>query len=181
MKSQFAQNRAVRWMAQVQQWRESGLGKTRYCRENGLALSTFQYWISKSQPSSDSESASIPALVALPFTFASKAPSIGLMVSNRYAMDIAGQALVRAGIPMLRMPATKVYLAPGVTDMRAGIDRLSMTVQGLLTPSPGIFSSSATASVMLSRFCTGTATAFAFGISVLRNIASAGLSMRPRS
>ena len=73
MKSQFAQNRAARWMAHVRQWRESGLGKTRYCRENGLALS---------------ESASIPALVALPFTFASKAPSIGLMVSNRYAMDI---------------------------------------------------------------------------------------------
>ena len=34
------------------------------------------------------KSASIPALVALPFTFASKAPSIGLMGSNRYAMDI---------------------------------------------------------------------------------------------
>jgi hypothetical protein len=34
MKSQFAQNRAARWMAHVQQWRESGLAKTRYCREN---------------------------------------------------------------------------------------------------------------------------------------------------
>ena len=37
---------------------------------------------------------------------------------------------------MLRMPATKVYLAPGVTDMRAGIDRLSITVQGLLNLNP---------------------------------------------
>ena len=37
---------------------------------------------------------------------------------------------------MLRMPATKVYLALGVTDMRAGIDRLSMTVQGLLALDP---------------------------------------------
>ena len=88
MKSQFAQNRAARWMAHVQQWRESGLGKTRYCRENGLALSTFQYWVTKSGPSSGGESASIPALVPLSFTFASKSPSIGLMVSNRYAMDI---------------------------------------------------------------------------------------------
>jgi hypothetical protein len=26
MKSQFAQNRATRWMAHVQQWWESGLG-----------------------------------------------------------------------------------------------------------------------------------------------------------
>ena len=88
MKSQFAQNRAARWMAHVQQWRESGLAKSRYCRENGLALSTFQYWITKSRPSSGGESAAISALVALPFTLALKAPSIGLMVSNRYAMDI---------------------------------------------------------------------------------------------
>ncbi|WP_143890833.1 IS66 family insertion sequence element accessory protein TnpA [Desulfomicrobium baculatum] len=56
MKSQFAQNRSARWMAHVQQWREIALGKTRYCRENGLALITFQYWIAKSQPSSGCES-----------------------------------------------------------------------------------------------------------------------------
>jgi hypothetical protein len=88
MKSQFAQNRATRWMAHVQQWRESGLAKSRYCCENGLALSTFQYWITKSRPSSGGEFAAISTLVVLPFTFASKAPSISLMVSNRYAMDI---------------------------------------------------------------------------------------------
>ena len=57
MKSQFAQNRAARWMAHVRQWGESGLAKSRHCRENGLALSTFQYWITKSGPSSGSESA----------------------------------------------------------------------------------------------------------------------------
>ena len=45
MKSQFAQNRAARWMAHVQQWRESGLAKTRYCRENGLALSVNRHAI----------------------------------------------------------------------------------------------------------------------------------------
>ena len=33
---------------------------------------------------------------------------------------------------MLRMSAAKIYLSPGATDMRAGIDRLSMTVQGVL-------------------------------------------------
>jgi len=37
---------------------------------------------------------------------------------------------------MLRMAATKVYLAPGNTDMRAGIDRLSVTVQGVLDLDP---------------------------------------------
>ena len=37
---------------------------------------------------------------------------------------------------MLRMPAAKVYLAPGTTDMRAGIDRLSMMVQGALDLDP---------------------------------------------
>ena len=38
MKSQFAQNRAARWMAHFQQWRESGLAKTRYCREKLLGF-----------------------------------------------------------------------------------------------------------------------------------------------
>lgn len=37
---------------------------------------------------------------------------------------------------MLMTSAAKVYLAPGTTDMRAGIDRLSMTVQGLLDLDP---------------------------------------------
>ena len=37
---------------------------------------------------------------------------------------------------MLRMAATKVYLAPGNTDMRAGIDRLSVTVQSVLDLDP---------------------------------------------
>lgn len=30
----------------------------------------------------------MPALVTLPFTLALKAPSIGLLVGNRYALDI---------------------------------------------------------------------------------------------
>lgn len=37
---------------------------------------------------------------------------------------------------MLRMAATKVYLAPGGTDMRAGINRLSLTVQSILDLDP---------------------------------------------
>ena len=88
MKSQFAQNLATRWMAHVQQWWESGLGKTKYCRENSLALSTFQYWITKSRPSSGGESLCPPVIVPLPFSLALKAPSIGLMISSRYALDI---------------------------------------------------------------------------------------------
>jgi transposase len=34
------------------------------------------------------------------------------------------------------MAATKVYLAPGGTDMRAGINRLSLTVQSILDLDP---------------------------------------------
>ena len=85
---------------------------------------------------------------------------------------------------MLRLPATKVYLAPGVTDMRAGIDRLSMTVQGLLALDP--FSGH------LFVFCNRKRDALkvlywdrngitVFGTSALRSIASAGRSTRPRS
>ena len=84
---------------------------------------------------------------------------------------------------MLRMPATKVFLAPGVTDMRAGIDRLSMTVQGLLALDPFsghlfVFCKRKRDAL---RSCTGIATVSVFGTSALRSIASAGRRMSPRS
>jgi len=88
MKSQFAQTRADRWIAHVQQWRKSCLGKTKYCREHGLALSTFQYWLTKTRPSSGGESLSPPVIVLLPFSLVPKTPSIGLMISSHYAQDI---------------------------------------------------------------------------------------------
>ena len=88
MKLQSFQNRSSSWMVHVQQWRESGLGKSQYCREHGLALNVLQRWVSKSRPSSGDEPTTIPAFVALPFTLASRAPSIGLMISTRYTLDI---------------------------------------------------------------------------------------------
>jgi hypothetical protein len=46
----------------------------------------FGYWAKKYPPEVSAEVAP-PALVPLPFTLAPKAPSIGLMVGNRYALD----------------------------------------------------------------------------------------------
>lgn len=62
----------------------------------------------------------MPALVALPLKFSLKAPSIGLLVGNRYALDIPADSdeasltrlLSVLEHPMLRMPAAKVYLIP---------------------------------------------------------------------
>ncbi len=85
---------------------------------------------------------------------------------------------------MLRKSAAKVYLAPGVTDMRAGIDRLSMTVQGVLDLDP--FSG------QLFVFCNRRRDAIKvlywdrngfclWHKSAWRSIVSAGRSGRPRS
>lgn len=88
MKSRIRQNRAARWLAHVEQWRHSGMSKAAYCTAHGLNFSSFRYWLRKSRSASVDVPALPPAIVPLPFTLALKAPSIGLLVDNRYALDI---------------------------------------------------------------------------------------------
>ena len=88
MKSHIRQNRAARWLAHVEQWRDSGMSKSAYCTAHGLNFSSFRYWLRKSRSASVDVPALPPAIVPLPFTLAAKAPSIGLLVGNRYALDI---------------------------------------------------------------------------------------------
>lgn len=88
MKSSIRQNRAARWLAHVEQWRQSGMSKAAYCAAHGLNFSSFRYWLCKSRSAPEHGPVSPPAIVPLPFTLAAKAPSIGLLVGNRYALDI---------------------------------------------------------------------------------------------
>ena len=88
MKSRIRQNRAARWLAHVEQWRHSGMSKAAYCAAHGLNFSSFRYWLRKSRSASVDVPVLPPAIVPLPFTLALKAPSIGLLVGNRYALDI---------------------------------------------------------------------------------------------
>ena len=88
MKSRIRQNRAARWLAHVEQWRHSGMSKAAYCKAHGLNFSSFRYWLRKSRSASVDVPVLPPAIVPLPFTLALKAPSIGLLVGNRYALDI---------------------------------------------------------------------------------------------
>ncbi len=88
MKSRIRQNRAARWLAHVEKWRHSGMSKAAYCTAHGLNFSSFRYWLRKSLSASVDVPALPPAIVPLPFTLALKAPSIGLLVGNRYALDI---------------------------------------------------------------------------------------------
>ena len=62
--------------------------KTAYCTTHELNFNSFRYWLRKSRSESVDEPRVPPAIVPLPFTVAPKAPSIGLMVGKRYALDI---------------------------------------------------------------------------------------------
>ncbi len=88
MKSHIRQKRAACWLAHVEQWRQSGMSKAAYCAAHGLNFSSFRYWLRKSRSAPVHVPVSPPAIVHLPFTLAPKAPSIGLLVGNRYALDI---------------------------------------------------------------------------------------------
>ena len=88
MKSQIVQARSAWWQEHVGQWRQSGMSKSGYCATHGLSLNSFRYWLRKSRSASVDVPVLPPAIVPLPFTLALKAPSIGLLVGNRYALDI---------------------------------------------------------------------------------------------
>ncbi len=88
MKSHIRQDRAARWLAHVEQWRHSGISKAAYCTAHGLNFSSFRYWLRKSRSASVDAPALPPAIVPLPFTLALKPPTIGLLVGDRYALDI---------------------------------------------------------------------------------------------
>jgi hypothetical protein len=88
MKSRIRQDRAARWLAHVEQWRHSGMSKAAYCKAHGLNFSSFRYWLRKSRSASVDIPVPPPVIVPLPFTLAPKSPSIGLLVGNRYALDI---------------------------------------------------------------------------------------------
>ena len=88
MKSCIRQNRAARWFAHVEQWRQGGMSKAAYCKAHGLSLSSFRYWLRKFRSASGDVADLPPAIVPLPFTLAQQPPSIGLLVGSRYALDI---------------------------------------------------------------------------------------------
>ena len=88
MKSHIGQKRAAWWLTHVAQWRQSSMSKAAYCATHGLNLSSFRYWLRKSRAEPDDIPLVPPAIVPLPFTLAPKTPSIGLLVGNRYALDI---------------------------------------------------------------------------------------------
>ncbi|MDO9583044.1 MAG: hypothetical protein Q7J24_08020 [Desulfomicrobium sp.] len=87
MKSHIRQNRSSRWLAHVEQWRQSGMSKAAYCNEQGLNFSSFKYWLRKSRLAPDVP-VSPPAIIPLSFSLTPKSPSIGLLVGRRYALDI---------------------------------------------------------------------------------------------
>lgn len=64
------------------------MSKAAYCKEHGLSLSSFRYWLRKFRSASGDVADLPPAIVPLPFTLAQQPPSIGLLVGSRYALDI---------------------------------------------------------------------------------------------
>ena len=88
MKSQIVQERESWWLEHVGRWRQSGMSKSVYCAAHSLSLHSFRYWLRKSRSSLDTIPAVQPTVVAVPFTLAPKGPSFGLVIADRYALNI---------------------------------------------------------------------------------------------
>lgn len=84
------QNRARIWQAHIRQWERSGLSQRRYCKERGLALSTFQWWRSRLKKSASQAS---PSIVRLPVSVSTAvAPSELVVEVGRYRVTVRGSA-----------------------------------------------------------------------------------------
>ena len=53
------------WQTHLDAWRQSGLSQVSYCKQHGLSLSSFGYWLHRGIKST-SPTAAVPILVAKP-------------------------------------------------------------------------------------------------------------------
>jgi len=58
-------NKQDYWYAHLDGWRQSGLSQPAYCKQHGLSLSSFGYWLHR-RSGSPVSAAVVPILVAKP-------------------------------------------------------------------------------------------------------------------
>ena len=74
---------AATWQTHIEQWQESDLTQTEYCRQHGLKTYTFRYWKLKNQPAEEAVFVEVPA--AAPSTCA---PLFELRLSESNGLEI---------------------------------------------------------------------------------------------
>ena len=75
------------WSGHIRAWKESGLKKSEYCRQNGLSRHAFYYWQKKLDRSNGSDNTVVPLSFMVQAT-GTKEKTLSLNIGQRFQIDI---------------------------------------------------------------------------------------------
>ena len=89
-------NKQTYWQTHLDAWRQSGLSQVGYCKQHGLSLSSFGYWLHRR--TSTTPSAALPIVVAKP----SLETHVEVWLPNGWSVRLAANADSHHVLPLLR-------------------------------------------------------------------------------
>jgi hypothetical protein len=90
-------NKQTYWQTHLDAWRQSGLSQAGYCKQHGLSLSSFGYWLHR-RTESTPPPAALPILVAKP----SLETQVEVRLPNGWSVRLAASAERLHILPLLR-------------------------------------------------------------------------------
>lgn len=90
-------NKQAHWQSHLDAWRQSGLSQASYCKQHGLSLSSFGYWLHRrAEPTPPT--AAVPIVVAKPSI---EAP-VEIRLPNGWSVRLPASAESLYVLPLLR-------------------------------------------------------------------------------
>lgn len=90
-------NKQTYWQAHLDAWRQSGLSQVSYCKQHGLSLSSFGYWLHRRGGSVES-AAAVPIMVTQP----SIQTQVEVRLPNGWSVRLPASAQSLHVLPLLR-------------------------------------------------------------------------------
>lgn len=90
-------NKQAHWQSHLDAWRQSGLSQASYCKQHGLSLSSFGYWLHRRAEPTPPTSA-VPIVVTKPSI---EAP-VEIRLPNGWSVRLPASAESIHVLPLLR-------------------------------------------------------------------------------
>lgn len=90
-------NRQTYWQMHLDAWRQSGLSQANYCKQHGLSLSSFGYWLHR-RAELTPPTAAVPIVVAKP----SIETQVEVRLPNGWSVRLSASADSLHVLPLLR-------------------------------------------------------------------------------
>jgi hypothetical protein len=96
MTGQEAEGKRAQWLRRVSEWRGSGLTQKAFCAQQGLPLSTFQWWRAKLSRQSKAKAAVSFVPLSIDLGSGTRECAIEVELRSRTRLRLEGEAALRA-------------------------------------------------------------------------------------